>query len=256
MYSDERINWWISRSNSIEYQRAYDHISKRIQTTNNGVLIDAGSGPGEIIKRVARNKGYKLVIGIDSSIKMLEYARENLARSKIKASIRKNGFNINPNDQGVILFLEDIIDCKLPKGIADTTIVSFPEATSSGKVTEEDKEMIERAKDIGLDLCPENYNLFFGELRVYRNLIGALKKAGQFSHIKYDIYDGKKSDYMFAQNMQAKMQATLFGAKLELVEFVDSLRIWNDTNEVITSSLPNPDLFKFGYRISQFRKKE
>jgi SAM-dependent methyltransferase len=68
-------------------EREFDHeILKRVRGTK---VLDVGCGPGEFTLRVARPA--KSVIGIDASKVALEFAKRNLARSRLKNAAFRYG---------------------------------------------------------------------------------------------------------------------------------------------------------------------
>ena len=87
MYSSDRIKWWLERSRSIEYQRAYDAIVRNILKVEGGIYVDVACGSGECIKRLAQGGNHRLIVGTDASSEMLEAAQANLASAGIESSV-------------------------------------------------------------------------------------------------------------------------------------------------------------------------
>ncbi len=57
MYDTKKVQWWLERSRSPEYQKAYDKIAEHLPRIEGGVFIEVACGSGEVLKRV-HSKGY------------------------------------------------------------------------------------------------------------------------------------------------------------------------------------------------------
>ena len=73
------LGWWIRRSYSEEYQKAYDTILKSLPITPKSVVGEFCCGPGEMLIKIHK-KGARKIIGFDKNIEMLRYAEDNIKK--------------------------------------------------------------------------------------------------------------------------------------------------------------------------------
>lgn len=81
----ENVRKWIERSQSLEYQSAYDQIAREIPLKQDQVVLEVASGPGEMIKRMFPR--VKKIFAVEQSEHMLAYAQQNLLQNGIPAEI-------------------------------------------------------------------------------------------------------------------------------------------------------------------------
>ena len=80
---------------------------KAVKLLNNGKILDVATGTGEVIKKVVKNKSYKIIIGIDLADEMLKKAILNRNYKNvfyIFASGEKLPFKSNSFDSLIIAF--------------------------------------------------------------------------------------------------------------------------------------------------------
>lgn len=249
MYSQERSQWWIARSQSPAYQQAYDRIVGRMRLSNQSVIIDSGCGTGEILKRLYKKMGLgdrdqsseqPLLIGTEVTSEMLECAMNNLQSAGIEARIVENADTITQH-RGVVLVNDDISDSQLPPDIADFTLLTFPELIM--KVTPAARQIMDRFKKlpaIGIKSLVRDYCL----ARI-------TKKGGKILFVDYSASQGEHSKYDRISMLARTGLAKLSGLQLVETSFFESPEIWDDTDEDFREVKPGS---RVGYRIFIYGK--
>src|SRR3989344_1903027 len=139
MYSPERVQWWLSRTQSENHQKVYDLMASQITPTSKTVVVDYCCGNAELLKKLyerwsARasrrtspsDKIPPLLIGTDVTEEMITQARDNLRSAGIEATVLRDASHVM-NHRGVILLEDDFADSKLPPEISDVSLLTLPE---------------------------------------------------------------------------------------------------------------------------------
>lgn len=125
-----RVEWWLERSSSPEYQEAYDRIASSVPVSPGGVFLDVACGSGELLERM-RGKARKLV-GSDATKRMLEEAAQSLYRSGMPVeifdrSLTRAEWEEEAGKDRVALYLDNILHTTLPEGFFDAGSFTFPD---------------------------------------------------------------------------------------------------------------------------------
>ena len=139
MYSPERVQWWLSRTQSKAHQHVYNLIASQITPTSKTVVVDYCCGNAELLKKLyerwsARaskkispsDKDPPLLIGTDVTKEMITQARDNLRSAGIESTVLKDVSNLM-NHRGVVLLEDDLADSRLPPEISDVSLLTLPE---------------------------------------------------------------------------------------------------------------------------------
>jgi SAM-dependent methyltransferase len=181
--SYDRTNWWIRRSQSDEYQEAYDRI---IRFANRDLrkaktAVDVGCGPGELLRRLYTK--VKSLVGTDMDLDMLKYARRNLTRRGIKVTMipevrERVGIkkSMIPED-GVLLVRDNILTTELPTGHFDHVLSSFPDLLTYGVFPLVDSKYG--------DISPEEIAIYQAFL-MRRQMARLLRKRGRITECLYE----------------------------------------------------------------------
>ncbi len=126
-----RISWWLRRSLSPEYQRAYSTITAYLQTLHlkeNTHLCEAACGNGEMLSRISKQIPQISVCGFDACEHMLHIASERLAREGIKikkSSSSKETPTLHTTE--VQLFTRNLFGTEFPNETFDVLLFTFPD---------------------------------------------------------------------------------------------------------------------------------
>lgn len=126
----ERVDWWLERSSSPEYQEAYDIIASSVPVSPGDVFLDVACGSGEILRRMC-GKARKLV-GSDATKRMLEEAAQSLCRSGMPVEIfdrpmTRAEWEEEARKDRAALYLDNILNTTLPEGFFDAGSFTFPD---------------------------------------------------------------------------------------------------------------------------------
>ncbi len=122
------VSWWLRRSRTEDYQKAYDRVAEKVDVDSDKILVDVQCGEGEMLRRIATGK----LIGTDFSMKMLERARENLSLHGISSRIinspvSKRRLKEMLSDCRVLLFNDNCLDSRLPSNFFNFALTLFPD---------------------------------------------------------------------------------------------------------------------------------
>lgn len=127
-----RVDWWLGRMQSPEYQRAYDTISKTVSARDSDIFVEIGCGPGEMLRRIRKGS----VIGTDITLRMLQIAQRNLKSHGIEPLVYSSPSEISALERGVSssasLVLDNYLRSGLPSSFVDKVLITFPEISGEG----------------------------------------------------------------------------------------------------------------------------
>lgn len=124
----ERVSWWVPRSLSPDYQKAYDKASEAIPFKKDQVVLEIAPGIGEMARRV-QVKVRKL-FALDVSPEMLTLCQKNLQRRGVLVEQAENPqtkeqLQQQLNRPGVTLMQGDVFNNTLPKDQFDHVFYTF-----------------------------------------------------------------------------------------------------------------------------------
>ena len=252
MYSDSRVGWWVGRSSSQEYQKAYSEIARYIPKGQRGVFVDVACGMGEVLRRVYRRGKFDLIVGTDDSENMLQRARKNLSSYGVSATAERAGTNIR-NRKGVVLLEDNLLESQLPDGFADFATFTFPELGADYRSKPEDRKLVESV--LGDDFIePENYEDCVVSFKSEQQLCRILKPGGRLLIVVYGMSYGAESGYDNRVLRDKRTLSAALGLTLVGLEFLESKEIWSDTTDAKDGS-GALETGQKGYRIFEFRKR-
>ncbi len=251
MYSPEKVAEWNVRSSSREYQKAYDEIVRNLPIDPKLVYVEAACGKGEILKRIQRKVKYRSLLGTDNSLEMLQTAQENLrthgSKVKIVTSLPKL------DNHSTTLFLDDMLESKLPDELADVTIFTFPELGRNYNPSPVDRTLKGRFLSKFGEYDHSCYVDLLITLRVNHHLSRITKNNGHIAVAEYDISIGENSKYDRARIQTLEEIWNLFDVELKKQLFFESPKIWADTTAASERDDKLKDAKK-GYRLFLMRK--
>jgi SAM-dependent methyltransferase len=145
MYSADRSYWWAERSDSAGHQAAYDQILKDVPRVTDGVYVDVACGNGNMLARLYSINPNCLILGTDTSAKMLELAKNKLTR--LGADVHLNGSGELPK-KGIVLILDDIINSHISKNFADVVLFNFPKVGCDYPIDQLTLDLVNRCSNL------------------------------------------------------------------------------------------------------------
>src|SRR3989344_2441603 len=253
MYSPERVQWWLSRTQSRDHQAAYDAIVSRISSSAR-VIIDHCCGNAELLKRIYQRyiasankvndrKELPLLIGTEITSEMLKLAAENLRASGIESLFLTDATNIMKH-RGIVLLEYNFTDSHLPPEISDVSLLTFPELALKidTPIAEEIISRYNPKSDTELKLNIANY------------WISRVTKRGRQVFVcDYASYAGKGSTL---ERVYLRKEAELgrrFGLHLIGAPFTPSAEVFGDTPDFVQARVKTANT-KSGYRILMYVK--
>ena len=198
-YSNKVGRWWCEQARDSAHLYAYKRIANHVRSLvrkKSAFIIDYGCGFGNILVRLHRLLPDCEILGIDGSSFLLDLAKKRLMRS---------GGDI---DGRIKMLQAKLPDFSLPQGRADIVVYAFPNIISDGKDAryygKKFKRDAEAARLLskpgggnGLrgenkDDCGLEYDHFFMDRVISRNLHGLLKKGGICVRIEYGTPDSEE----------------------------------------------------------------
>ncbi len=251
MYSPEKVAEWNVRSSSHEYQKAYDDITRNLPTNPNLLYLDVACGKGEILKRIQRKFKYRSLLGTDNSLEMLQTAQENLrtygSKVKIVTSLPKL------DNHSTTLFLDDLLESKVPDESADVTIFTFPELGRNYNPLPIDRMLRGHFLSKFGEFDHSCYVDLLITLRANYQLSRITKNNGNIAVAEYDISMGKNSEYDQFRIRTLESLWNLFDVELKKHLFFESPKVWADTIDASEGDDKLKDAKK-GYRLFLMRK--
>lgn len=233
-------DWWIGRSQSKEYQKAYDEIVNRIKFSPEDVLLDVACGTGEIIRRIPLDGK---ILGTDNNLTMLKKAAENLKKNKIPVKVytellSPQEWNEEVKEKRVTLIKDNMYQSNLPNSLCDIAVHTFPEYISN--------EDIRFLNEINW----HNATSKMGDVRD-REIHRILKPNGTFYTTYYDVLPrGKKPLKLNKQYLRRSGVKNLY--KIVSAEHIKDEEIARDGFSEKPKGLKrNPS---YGYGIVKLRK--
>lgn len=134
----ERVEWWVDRSQSPEYQEAYDRIARALPQGKQSIAVEIGCGNGEILRRVHGRA--RKVYGTDISPDMLLLAQENLGSHSIDSHVFSSPlthaeYEAESKRDRIALIRDDIMQTQLPEGYFDRALLVFQAIRTSRSET-------------------------------------------------------------------------------------------------------------------------
>ncbi len=221
-----KVMWWLNRSLSSEYQKAYDNIISKINIPDNSIVCDYACGNGEILRRLRKKFPKIKIVGIDGCKFMLNLAKEVLEQNNFESTTITNENEINKKikemkNGEIILFNHDIFNTKLNKETFDYVIFTFPDIIGR-EITQ---ETILNPENITLDTTKEIERI--------------LKKQGITIRVEYEAVKDKESKTI-------NKNLLLENYKILLNDFVHEERLKQDISTIFEGL--------FGYRIIYLQK--
>ena len=231
LYDSERVKWWKRRSESLEYQKAYENVAQAFGERRE-TLVDVACGNGAFLKKVLPY--FNRAIATDNSEEMLKLARKKLNNSKKVSFVN-----------------DDIMNSKLSSGIADITTFLFPEVaydiTDGAGLAVRDKLRDLAEKLYGKKLEERLLTNFFRDYQLAR-----ITKNGGFVVItNYGFYIDKKTEKK-GLALYTK-QTNALSLDLRLAKFFESEAIFSDTKDSEETRLEFPNSCK-GYYLYILQK--
>lgn len=246
MYAPERVQWWLERSKSPEYQSAYGVIAKHVRRERPEVVLDIGCGPGEMMMRLY--EGTRLLVGTDATPEMLDIAYENLRSAGVSPRMGKDASGISPEDTGVVLVKDNVIQSEMPDGFFDAVLLAFPEIGDEYDESPLDASLIASFEKKYRRLKRDEIRPALAVLRAFYHISRGIRMRGIMVNARYDESGGRQDDTMCLSRHYEEMECP-FGMKTESARFYESPKIWSDvTDEEETGNS------KKGYRIIKMRK--
>lgn len=145
----DKVDWWIRRSSSPEYQEAYDRIAGMTPVLTDQIILDVGCGNGEMIRRLY-GRARKLV-GSDISQGMLEVAAQNLTSNGVATEVfdrplRRDEWVDEIKRDRVALYLDDIVNTTLPEEFFDLVELVFPDLRTNKPTDRMVQRLVSRIK--------------------------------------------------------------------------------------------------------------
>lgn len=252
MYTGDRAKWWIARSRSPEYQKAYDRIASRIPASADIVLFDAACGPGEMLKRAYKAFPDRFIVGSDASHLMLSSACENLQSASVPARIYKSAAEMEIRKGEVSLVYDNIVESRIPENFSDVTLFTFPDYGIDYPATDSARHLMKKFLQNGGRPEPGEIKDCMFSLCVQNNLARATKRGGTLIVVRYGASQGIISDYDKWYSKNERGMAIFGGLDMTGNAFFESIGIYGDTCEAQT--IRNPQDMSVGYRIIKMAK--
>ena len=230
MYTAERVQWWLKRAGSPEYQAAYRRIASYVPNDAR-VVLDVACGPGYLLKLLYDANPDRLLIGMDASETMLAEAQNRFALDGPPKIITPG--NLDATGTGVVLVKDNLMDAELPAELADFTTFTFPETGIEHESNEIDRRLMVRHRIIAGHVHSDDLADMKATLRGNYHLTKLTKKNGTFLSTNYDIEQGQASI-----EGSSKLYSKMFGLLFDSIEFVDDRRIYSDVDESVKLNMP------------------
>ena len=231
MYTNERVQWWLGRSRSPEYQAAYKRIASYVPTDAR-VVIDVACGPGYILKRLYDANPNRLLIGMDASETMLAEAQGRFAGNCLVPKIIMPD-QLDPKETGVVLVKDTLIDTQLPSELFDVTLFTFPELGAEYEPNDIDRRLITRYQIVSGPIAPEDYDDMGVTFRGNFHLTRITKKNGVLISTNYNIQENEAS-----MHGSSSLYSKMFGLLLDSVDFFEDRKIYSDVDERVKLNTP------------------
>ena len=208
-YNNKVGRWWYEQAQDAAHVYAYKRIANHVRSLvrkKSAFLVDYGCGFGNILTRLHRLLPDCEILGIDGSSFMLSLAKERLGKSGRDSHRR------------VKMLHAKLPDFSLPQGKTDIVLYAFPNIISDGddalyyeKKFKGDANVArllsmpgggngrkgENKNDPGME-----YDHFFMDRVVSRNLHGLLKKGGYCVRVEYGTPDSEEVTDLDASRSQ------------------------------------------------------
>ncbi len=245
MYSPYDLTAWRARTQSLEYQAAYD-ITLSFIPKEGGIFVDLACGNGELLKRVCRTCNYESFLGIDASEEMLNHAQTMLEREGLNP--HRKAKKLKNYQQGVFLMLDDIVGPECPPQIADTIAFTFPEILSS--CSRFDARGIGRYLEENLEKKGLYQDLEILKRNLLRKKIASrfLRSGGTLVTADYDASHDPEEDDIFNKTLNL---SEIVGLDTLEIKFFESPQIWEDAYQ----KKEGCEHLRKGYCVGVFRKR-
>lgn len=198
-YSRKVGRWWCEQARDAAHVYAYKKIANQVRSLvqkKSPLILDYGCGSGDILIRLHRLVPDCKILGIDGSSFMLDLAKKRLARSGGHLNVR------------VKMLQTKLPNFSLLQGQADIVVYAFPNIISDGndaryygRKFKGDAKVArllsmpgggnsregKNKTDHGLE-----YDHFFMDRVISRNLHGLLKKGGICVRVEYGTPDAEE----------------------------------------------------------------
>lgn len=266
--SDYDVDWWLKRSQSREYQRAYDTIAESLRPKSSDVVVEIGCGNGELLRRLRSGR----LVGTDITQRMLRLARMNLRAHGSDSEIierfadRRRASAILEKDK-VLLVRDDYLESRIPDSFADIVLMSFPELEHESYIGMLSRELKDGSENAWLDrseMLAEYREVDEGmDLRRLKGVIASsvvrdtgvhrmLKKKGTYLLADYASVDRPEN---MIDEQKALNEARDLGGKFEILDsaFVEERKIADDAG--VGEAYIDQSFRLHGYSITAFRKR-